>query len=106
MENFAIHVFTGLIVLWLTSSYWFFVTFVIGYFARDLSFSFFGCLLSRVASFAHPKVVPNMRDAEEVFARGLVRFAAPELDAARGRPTADFEGREVIHRDQLVVLED
>lgn len=41
-----------------------------------------------------------------VFARGLVRFAAPELDSARGRPTADFEGREVIHRDQLVVLED
>lgn len=41
-----------------------------------------------------------------VFARGLVRFSAAELDAARGRPTAEFEGREVIHRDQLVVLED
>lgn len=40
-----------------------------------------------------------------VFARGLVRFSAAELDAARGRPTAEFEGREVIHRDQLVVLE-
>jgi glutamate 5-kinase len=41
-----------------------------------------------------------------VFARGLVRFSATELGAARGRPTAEFEGREVIHRDQLVVLED
>lgn len=41
-----------------------------------------------------------------VFARGLVRFSAAELEAARGRPTAEFEGREVIHRDQLVVLED
>jgi glutamate 5-kinase len=41
-----------------------------------------------------------------VFARGLVRFSAPELEAARGRQTADFDGREVIHRDQLVVLED
>ncbi|MDQ4025617.1 MAG: glutamate 5-kinase [Actinomycetota bacterium] len=41
-----------------------------------------------------------------VFARGLVRFSAPELHGARGRSTADVEGGEVIHRDQLVVLED
>lgn len=41
-----------------------------------------------------------------VFARGLVRFSAPELREARGRSTAGVEGGEVIHRDQLVVLED
>ena len=40
-----------------------------------------------------------------VFARGLVRFGAQELEAARGRPSAEVAGREVIHRDQLVVLE-
>jgi glutamate 5-kinase len=40
------------------------------------------------------------------FARGLVRYASEELDAARGRSTAELAGREVIHRDQLVVLED
>ena len=28
-----------------------------------------GVPVVEVASFAHPKVVPNMRDAEEVFAR-------------------------------------
>jgi glutamate 5-kinase len=41
-----------------------------------------------------------------VFARGLVRYGAAELDDARGRPTAELAGREVIHRDQLVVLRD
>jgi glutamate 5-kinase len=40
-----------------------------------------------------------------VFARGLVRFGAEELEAARGRRSAEVAGREVIHRDQLVVLE-
>jgi glutamate 5-kinase len=40
-----------------------------------------------------------------VFARGLVRYASNELDEARGRSTAELAGREVIHRDQLVVLE-
>ncbi|HZA39423.1 MAG TPA: glutamate 5-kinase [Actinomycetota bacterium] len=40
-----------------------------------------------------------------VFARGLVRFGAQELEAARGRRSAEVAGREVIHRDQLVVLE-
>jgi glutamate 5-kinase len=40
-----------------------------------------------------------------VFARGLVRFGAQELEAARGRRSAEIAGREVIHRDQLVVLE-
>ncbi len=41
-----------------------------------------------------------------VFARGLVRYGSTELDEARGRPTAELAGREVIHRDQLVVLEE
>ena len=40
-----------------------------------------------------------------VVARGLVRYDAPDLNDARGRPTAELAGREVIHRDQLVVLE-
>jgi glutamate 5-kinase len=48
----------------------------------------------------------DVSDGSGVFARGLVRFSSSELDAARGRSTAEFEGREVIHRDQLVVLED
>ena len=41
-----------------------------------------------------------------VFARGLVRYGAQELEEARGRSTAELAGREVIHRDQLVVLRD
>ena len=41
----------------------------------------------------------------EVFARGLVRYGAEDLMDARGRPTAELSGREVIHRDELVVLE-
>ena len=41
-----------------------------------------------------------------VFARGLVRYAARELDELRGRSSAEVAGREVIHRDQLVVLRD
>ncbi len=57
-------------------------------------------------SFAAGDAVDVSDRSGIVFARGLVRFSAPELDAARGRQTADFDGREVIHRDQLVVLED
>jgi glutamate 5-kinase len=41
-----------------------------------------------------------------VFARGLVRYSSEELARARGHPTAELEGGEVIHRDQLVVLEE
>lgn len=40
-----------------------------------------------------------------VFARGLVRYDSQELEEARGRSTAEFAGKEVIHRDQLIVLE-
>ena len=39
-------------------------------------------------------------------ARGLVRYSSTELIEARGRPASEFAGREVIHRDQLIVLED
>ncbi|MFN2526733.1 MAG: glutamate 5-kinase [Actinomycetota bacterium] len=40
-----------------------------------------------------------------VFARGLVRYESQELEQARGRSTAELAGKEVIHRDQLIVLE-
>jgi glutamate 5-kinase len=39
------------------------------------------------------------------FARGLVRYDCDELIEAKGRSTVELAGREVIHRDQLVVLE-
>ena len=41
-----------------------------------------------------------------VFARGLVRFSSDELDSVKGRTTGELAGREVIHRDHLIVLED
>lgn len=41
----------------------------------------------------------------ETVARGLVRYDARELQQAQGRPTAELAGREVIHRDELVVLD-
>ena len=41
----------------------------------------------------------------EIFARGLVRYASHELEVAQGHSTADLELGEVIHRDQLVILE-
>ena len=41
-----------------------------------------------------------------VFARGLVRFSSNELETAKGRRTGELAGREVIHRDHLIVLED
>lgn len=40
-----------------------------------------------------------------VFARGLVRYGAHELTDALGR-RSDADGKEVIHRDQLVILDD
>ena len=43
---------------------------------------------------------------KEVFARGLIRFSSDELESAKGRRTGDLAGREVIHRDHLIVLED
>lgn len=44
-------------------------------------------------------------EAGRVFARGLVRYDSQELEQARGRSTAELAGKEVIHRDQLIVLE-
>ena len=41
-----------------------------------------------------------------VFARGLVRFSSDELGSVKGRTTGELAGREVIHRDHLIVLED
>ena len=41
-----------------------------------------------------------------VFARGLVRYSSAELEEARGRRTTEIAGREVIHRDHLIILED
>ena len=40
-----------------------------------------------------------------IFARGLVRYDAKELLEARGRSTTELAGREVIHKDELVILE-
>lgn len=41
----------------------------------------------------------------ELFARGLVRYDSGDLKEAQGRPSAELAGREVIHRDQLIILE-
>jgi glutamate 5-kinase len=41
----------------------------------------------------------------KVFARGLVRYASHELEVAQGRSTSELDLGEVIHRDQLVILE-
>jgi len=51
-------------------------------------------------------VVEAGDDPSRPFARGLVRYAADDLTAARGRSTAGLAQSEVIHRDQLVILED
>jgi glutamate 5-kinase len=56
--------------------------------------------------FSASDTVDVAERAGKVFARGLVRYSSDELVAARGRPTAELAGREVIHRDQLVILED
>lgn len=40
-----------------------------------------------------------------VFARGTTRYSSQELDEAKGLSTGAFQGREVIQRDHLVVLE-
>ena len=40
-----------------------------------------------------------------VFARGLVRFASDELASVKGRKTVELAGREVVHKDHLIILE-
>jgi glutamate 5-kinase len=55
--------------------------------------------------FASGDIVDIAEREGEAFARGLIRYDSEELEAARGRSTVELAGREVIHRDQLVVLE-
>ncbi|MDQ3752786.1 MAG: glutamate 5-kinase [Actinomycetota bacterium] len=50
-------------------------------------------------------VIEAGKDPSRPFARGLVRYGADDLAAARGRSTAGLAQSEVIHRDQLVILE-
>lgn len=56
-------------------------------------------------SFDEGDVVDVADASGEVFARGLVRYRSDELREAQGRPSAELAGREVIHRDQLIILE-
>jgi glutamate 5-kinase len=55
-------------------------------------------------SFESGAIVDVMQGTD-VFARGLVRYESRDLIEARGKPTAELAGREVIHRDELVILE-
>ena len=55
--------------------------------------------------FSNGDVVDVRQHGGTVFARGLVRYDAAELQQAQGRPSAELAGREVIHRDQLIILE-
>lgn len=57
-------------------------------------------------SFKRGDVVDIARRSGELVARGLVRYDANELKEAQGRPSSELAGREVIHRDQLIILED
>ncbi len=56
-------------------------------------------------SFSSGDVVDVADRDGELFARGLVRYDFHELQEAQGRPSAELAGREVINRDQLVILE-
>ncbi|MEA2497609.1 MAG: glutamate 5-kinase, partial [Actinomycetota bacterium] len=44
-------------------------------------------------------------DGASVFARGSVRYSAGELSEAKGQSTGGFQGREVIHRDHMLILD-
>lgn len=56
-------------------------------------------------TFQSGDVVDVLVEGGEPFARGLVRYPAEELMAAQGRSTSELARGEVIHRDQLIVLE-
>ncbi|HET7482525.1 MAG TPA: glutamate 5-kinase [Actinomycetota bacterium] len=56
-------------------------------------------------TFAPGDTVDIAVEGGGVFARGLVRFSAEELTAARGRKTIELSGREVVHKDHLIILE-
>ncbi len=62
-------------------------------------------VLDTAGSFESGDVVDVAERTGELFARGLVRYGASELQEARGRRSAELAGREVIHRDQLIILE-
>ena len=62
-------------------------------------------VISVRGSFAAGDPVDVAEASGRVLARGLVRYASEELDTARGRSTTELGGREVIHRDQLVILD-
>jgi len=57
-------------------------------------------------SFAPGDTVDLSTGSERVFARGLVRLSSEDLDSVKGRRTGEVAGKEVIHRDHLIVLED
>jgi glutamate 5-kinase len=63
-------------------------------------------VVSVSGTFEAGATVDVMSPDSLLVARGTVRYASSELETARGRPAAEFAGREVIHRDQLVVLEE
>ena len=56
-------------------------------------------------TFESGDTVDVAENGGSVFARGLVRYGSAELVEAQGRPSAELAGREVIHRDQLVILD-
>lgn len=57
-----------------------------------------------VGEFAAGDTV-DVEESGSVFARGQVRYSAQDLSGAKGLSSAELTGGEVIHRDQLVVLE-
>ncbi|MBW3594435.1 MAG: glutamate 5-kinase [Actinobacteria bacterium] len=59
-----------------------------------------------IGTFQPGETVDLASRDDGVFARGLVRFSSEELDSVKGRRTRGVAGREVIHRDHLIVLED
>ena len=62
-------------------------------------------VLGFTGDFNSGDVVDVRERSGPVFARGLVRYDSAELKEAQGRPSAELAGREVIHRDQLIILE-
>ncbi|MDQ3940960.1 MAG: glutamate 5-kinase [Actinomycetota bacterium] len=56
-------------------------------------------------SFSAGDTVDLAVNDNEVFARGLVRYSSDELNESRGRRTTEIAGREVVHRDHMIILE-
>lgn len=55
-------------------------------------------------AFAEGSVVDIAGPDGQVFARGLSRYSSDDLEAAKGRRSTEPAQREVVHRDQLVIL--